>query len=422
MTSTIRISTPGSCATDDAEESRLRDHARHGLPRAPASPARSAARSVALVAASLLVAGACGGGGSRSAPPQAAPLPVDPLYSACTSAEPVDPGIPDEPVITLRGSRVVNHPLGSDYRDAGATARDPHDGDITRQIRVTGLADLDTRVAGDYLIRYDVTDSAKLAAAEVVRIVRVHSGRFTAQTARDIGSTGAHMGYYEHLPVHYGDDPDRKFPLIVFIHGWGGARFLDPHTVQAPLSILESSGLVDLIASGRWDDARPFIVLSPQKCVDSLTFGLTASRMKLFIDYALRTYSVDPARVYLAGHSQGSGDTWDYVNNYPRQLAAVVPISGGYGASVGCVLAETPAWAFNGSADQVVPYQDQVDTVDSINACHPAERARLAVLPGVAHNDILDPVLGLTGLGQGLPPYDVYDESIYDWLLRHTRH
>jgi predicted esterase len=369
----------------------------------------------ALTAAYVFFSTGCGGGGSPAAiTPQGTPLP---LYSACTSTEPVDSGDPNEPVITLRGPRVVNQPLGSVYLDAGATAQDPHDGDITSQIQVTGLSSLDTRVSGDYLIRYDVTDSARLSAAEVVRIVRVNSGTFTAQTARDIGTTGAHMGYYEHLPVHYGDDPGRRFPLLVFIHGWGSARFLDPYNFQAPLSILEGN----LINSGHWDDARPFVVLSPQKCVDSLTFGVTASRMKLFIDYALRTYSVDPARIYLGGHSQGSGDTWDYVNNYPRQLAAVVPISGGYGASVGCVLKETPAWAFNGEADSVVPYQDQVATVGSINACHPAERARLTILPGVGHNDIGDPVLGLTGLGQGLPAYDIYDESIYDWLLRHTR-
>jgi len=37
------------------------------------------------------------------------------------------------------------------------------------------------------------------------------------------------------------------------------------------------------------------------------------------------------------------------------------------------------------------------------------------------HNDIERPVLGLTGLGRGLPEYDLYDESIYDWLLQHSR-
>jgi hypothetical protein len=88
---------------------------------------------------------------------------------------------------------------------------------------------------------------------------------------------------------------------------------------------------------------------------------------------------------------------------------------------VGCVLKDTPAWAFNGEADTTVPYQTQVDTVNSINSCNPAERARITVLPGVSHNDVEMPVLGLTGLGQGLPAYDIYSQNIFDWLLAHSR-
>ena len=66
-------------------------------------------------------------------------------------------------------------------------------------------------------------------------------------------------------------------------------------------------------------------------------------------------------------------------------------------------------------------YQNQVDTVNSINACNPVERAKVTVLPGVQHNDIQDPVFVPTGLGQGLPRYDIYDQNIYDWLLQHSR-
>ena len=286
---------------------------------------RVVARTFAAALTACLMAG-CGGGSSASSPPPPSP---DPQYTECVSTVPVDPGSPNEPVITLAGPRVINQTLGTGYVDQGATASDPHDGDLTSQIHVTGLTALNTNAVGDYLIRYSVTDSAKLAAVEVVRVVRVNAGTFANQTARDIGATSAHMGYYEHLPVNYSDDPSRKFPLIVFQAGWFNARFLDPSTVQAPLSILEDNNLVRIIKTGRWDDSRPFIVLSPQKCVDAPTFVVTAARTKLFIDYAINTYNVDTSRIYMAGHSQGSGDTWDYVTNYPQQLAAVVPLSGG---------------------------------------------------------------------------------------------
>jgi len=59
------------------------------------------------------------------------------------------------------------------------------------------------RLRGDYLIRYNVADSLGYKAVELVRIVRVNNGSFAEQTAREIGTTSAHMGYYEHLPVNY---------------------------------------------------------------------------------------------------------------------------------------------------------------------------------------------------------------------------
>ncbi len=357
-----------------------------------------------------------------SQPPQLPPQPPpDPLYEECVSFVPVDAGDRNQPVITLKGSRVVILPLGTAYVDVGATAADPREGDISSRIVVTGLAGVNTNTVGDYMVRYNVANATNLRAVEAVRLVRVHGDAFAAQTARDIGTTGAHMGYYEHLPAGYGEDPARAYPLIVFQHGWSQARFLDDHTVQAPLSEIEAHNLSGLIHEGRWDNSLPFIVLSPQSCVDALIPTTTAGRMKRFIDYAINTYQVDTSRIYMSGHSQGSGDTWDYVLNYPRQLAAVVPISGGYGSSAGCLLKDTPAWAFNGELDTTVAYYNQVETVRSINACNPAERARVTVLPGLHHNDLQQPIFTLTALGQGLPAYDPYDESIYAWLLRHRR-
>ena len=375
-----------------------------------------------LLLAGMLLLSGCGGD-DTSTSTQTVVQVVDPLYDECISTVPVDAGNPNHPAISLIGSRVVNQPLGTPYVDAGATASDPKDGDLSSRIVVTGLAAVNTGAVGDYMIRYNVSDSQQLPAPEAVRLVRVNAGSFEVQTARDIGSTGAHMGYHEHLPVHYSDDPNQTFPLIVFIHGWGRARFLDAYTEQVPLSSLAAVNLAGLIngSYGTWDPSRPFIVLSPQKCVDALTYGVTAARMKLFIDYAIHTYKVDPARIYMGGHSQGSGDTWDYVTNYPRQLAAVFPISGGYGTSSGCALKDTPAWAFNGQADTTVPYGNQVATVGSINACNPVERAKVTIIPGAGHDDAETDVLTLSALGQGLAPYDVYDQSIYDWLQNHSR-
>ncbi len=374
----------------------------------------------------LIALASCGGGGGEdSAGTPSTPVPgpagVDPLYLECASTVPVDARHADQPVITLLGDKVVNHPVGTAYFDAGAYALDPRVGDISGQIQISGLSGVDTNVVGDYLVRYNVRNSAQLPAVEAIRLIRVTDGTFKAMTARDIGTTSGHMGYYEHLPVNYGNDPDQRFPLIIYQHGWFNARFLNASTVQAPLSILENGNLVKIINEGRWDDARPFIVLSPQRCVDTLTFVQTAAETKRFIDYAINTYKVDTSRIYMGGHSQGAGNTWDYVVNYPEQLAAIFPIAGHYGTSDGCALGRTPSWAFVGRADATVQYLLPVHTVTSINACNPAVRSRITVLDNIGHNNVELPILGLTGFAEALPQYDPYDQSIYDWLLQYSR-
>lgn len=75
------------------------------------------------------------------------------------------------PVITLLGSSSVDIEIGETYTDAGATALDDVDGDITESIVQTGTVDTDT--LGTYTIRYNVTDSNGNAATEVIRTVNV---------------------------------------------------------------------------------------------------------------------------------------------------------------------------------------------------------------------------------------------------------
>tara|TARA_B100000989_G_scaffold210422_1_gene159620 strand:- start:340 stop:1308 length:969 start_codon:yes stop_codon:yes gene_type:complete len=75
------------------------------------------------------------------------------------------------PVITLVGSTPLNVDSGSDYNDAGATASDSFEGNLTTSI-VT-VNPVNTSLAGSYTITYNVTDSSGNAAAEVTRTVNV---------------------------------------------------------------------------------------------------------------------------------------------------------------------------------------------------------------------------------------------------------
>ncbi len=76
------------------------------------------------------------------------------------------------PVITLSGSSPVTVEAGSAYTDAGATALDNYDGDLTSSI-VTGGLPINTNILGAHTVTYDVTDSNGNAAIQVTRTVNV---------------------------------------------------------------------------------------------------------------------------------------------------------------------------------------------------------------------------------------------------------
>ncbi len=75
------------------------------------------------------------------------------------------------PVITLNGDSNIDIMRNSTYTDAGATALDNTDGNITGSIQIVGQ--VDTSIPGTYLITYNVSDSAGNAATEVTRTVNV---------------------------------------------------------------------------------------------------------------------------------------------------------------------------------------------------------------------------------------------------------
>jgi hypothetical protein len=74
------------------------------------------------------------------------------------------------PVITILGNNPVTVPLNSVYTDAGATAMDNVDGDVTANIVTMNM--VDTSVAGMYMVHYSVTDAAGNTAMEM-RMVMV---------------------------------------------------------------------------------------------------------------------------------------------------------------------------------------------------------------------------------------------------------
>ncbi len=75
------------------------------------------------------------------------------------------------PVITVIGADTVYIELGSSYKDAGATAFDNLEGNVTGKIKVDNQ--VDSTQTGVYVVTYNVVDESGLAATQRVRFVFV---------------------------------------------------------------------------------------------------------------------------------------------------------------------------------------------------------------------------------------------------------
>lgn len=77
----------------------------------------------------------------------------------------------DAPTITLTGEPLVYIQQNGTYDDAGATATDPLEGNVTHRIETT--TDVDLTKVGIYTVRYNMVNANKIPAQEVTRTVIV---------------------------------------------------------------------------------------------------------------------------------------------------------------------------------------------------------------------------------------------------------
>jgi polyhydroxybutyrate depolymerase len=100
-------------------------------------------------------------------------------------------------------------------------------------------------------------------------------------------------------------EPGRTYPLVVVLHGFGASGFLQ--TIFLGLSGWPAEREVILLApDGTVDsDGRRFWNASPACCDFDDTGVDDVAYLSGLIEEAIETYPVDPARVFLVGHSNG---------------------------------------------------------------------------------------------------------------------
>ena len=91
------------------------------------------------------------------------------LFSCGDKDDDLSDLIDETPIITLIGEAIITVNLYSTYIDAGATATDNEDGDLTTSIVTTGI--VNTSMEGNYVTTYTVSDSSGNIATTTRQVI-----------------------------------------------------------------------------------------------------------------------------------------------------------------------------------------------------------------------------------------------------------
>ncbi len=169
-------------------------------------------------------------------------------------------------------------------------------------------------------------------------------------------SRGETLPYRLFIPHFY--DQKKKYPLVVYLHGGGGRGNDNQKQIDGG-----NGYLIDFFTGDETQVHHPSFVVAPQSPgegwieEDSITPTRHLRSVYELITELQRTYSIDDARVYVAGQSMGGFGTFAIISEYPRTFAAGVALCGGGDQSKVARLKNVPIWVFHGAKDESVPVE-----------------------------------------------------------------
>jgi len=186
-----------------------------------------------------------------------------------------------------------------------------------------------------------------------------------------VNKIGERLPYRLYVPLGY--DANRKYPLLLWLHGGdgrgsdnvrqiGGENQIATHyfagkevQLNFPMFVL----LPQCPTGDNWSDPD---LNQPTKWLE-LTMSVLADVRKEF--------SIDPDRLYLSGQAMGGLGVWSTLQAYPGMWAGAVIMSAYDNFTNVKVLAQTPIWLFQGQSDDTVPVilvQEMVKQLKKANA------------------------------------------------------
>jgi len=200
------------------------------------------------------------------------------------------------------------------------------------------------------------------------------------------------LGYQLFLPANYEELYEKKWPLILFLHG-SGRRGTD-------IRILDGYGLNGIAEN---NEDFEFIVLTPQ-CPSSEVWANQHGSLLYLLDKIISKYRVDTDRIYLTGFSMGGIGSWSLAAHAPQRFAAVAPIAGWFEPEMAHSLMNVPIWNFHGQEDETVPFHRSEKIVSRLIEI--GGNVRFTRYPNAGH---------------GVMNETYRNPDLYKWFLEHTK-
>ncbi len=198
----------------------------------------------------------------------------------------------------------------------------------------------------------------------------------TAYTYIDRAADGLRLRYLLYLPDGYYEQTNRRWPLVLFLHG-KGERGDD-------VNVLRTYGVPKHADAGANFE---FIAISPQ-CPLSHEWPDLIGTLGRLVDEAVANLPVDPDQVYLTGLSMGARGGWLLAVDKPDRFAALALICGRIPTpdflERVLVLKEKPIWLFHGAKDPVVPVENSEKIVATLKAA--GGDPKLTIYPEADHD------------------------------------
>ncbi len=196
------------------------------------------------------------------------------------------------------------------------------------------------------------------------------------------------------LPENY--DPQKKYPLILFLHG-SGERGNDNELqlVHGAKLFLQDSARRNYPAiivfpqcsqNSYWSNVD-FKEKNGKRTFDFSPAGEPTIAMRLaekLLEQLMQQFKVNKKQVYVMGLSMGGMGAFEIVRRNPKLFAAAVPICGGANTSTAKQLKKTNWWIFHGVKDDVVNPEFSIQMADALKK----EKAKfkLTLYPNASHN------------------------------------